>query len=229
MKISRRCPVWRHPSRAPRAAVHLFIAMLRAEVERDHRAQRILRVRRGRVRPSEGGALMPALSLSETNSGRIDDAIHAPGSAPNPSRDPSQARHCDCKGTTMAQRDFSGAVTNIDQIAVREKLQRTPSQYDDITSIHRQILVPQGIPKNEVRPTRIERRARLFSAIARGRRWLDEIVSGSVAARQKCSARQVNVTISLAFLASDLVRAAVEGRLSPHPFPALEQPINETG
>ena len=80
-------------------------------------------------------------------------------------------------------------------------------------------LVPHGIPKNEIRPTRIERRARLVNAIARGRRWLDEIVSGSVtdvqqiAARQKCSARQVNMTISLAFLAPDLVRAAVEGRL----------------
>jgi len=80
-------------------------------------------------------------------------------------------------------------------------------------------LVPRGIPKNEVRPTRIERRARLVSAIARGRRWLDEIVSGSItdvqqiAARQKCSVRQVNMTISLAFLAPDLVRAAVEGRL----------------
>jgi site-specific DNA recombinase len=83
----------------------------------------------------------------------------------------------------------------------------------------RQILLPHGVPRNEVRPTRIERRARLVSAIARGRRWLDEVVSGSVtdiqqiAARQKCSARQVNMTISLAFLAPDLVRAAVEGRL----------------
>jgi hypothetical protein len=83
----------------------------------------------------------------------------------------------------------------------------------------RQILVPHGIPKSEVRPTRIERRARLVNAIARGRRWLDEIVSGSVtdikqiATRQKCSARQVNMTISLAFLAPNLVRAAVEGRL----------------
>jgi site-specific DNA recombinase len=80
----------------------------------------------------------------------------------------------------------------------------------------RQILLPRGIPRNEVRPTRIERRARLVSAIARGRRWLDEIVSGSVtdvqqiATRQKCSVRQVNMTISLAFLAPDLVRAAVE-------------------
>ena len=83
----------------------------------------------------------------------------------------------------------------------------------------RQILVPYGIPRSEVRPTRIERRARLVTAIGRGRRWLDEIVSGSVtdikqiATRQKCSARQVNMTISLAFLAPDLVRAAVEGRL----------------
>ena len=83
----------------------------------------------------------------------------------------------------------------------------------------RKILMPQGVSRNEVRPIRIERRARLVSAIAQGHRWLDEIVSGSVigveqiAVRQKCSMRQVNMTISLAFLAPDLVRAAVEGRL----------------
>jgi formylglycine-generating enzyme required for sulfatase activity len=34
-----------------------------------------------------------------------------------------------------------------------------------------------------------------------------------IASRQKCSVRQVNMTISLAFLAPKLVRAAVEGRL----------------
>src|SRR5260370_29637303 len=83
----------------------------------------------------------------------------------------------------------------------------------------RRILIPLGVPRNEVRPTRIERRARLVNAIARGRRWLDEIVSGSatnieqIATRRKCSVRQVNMTISLAFLAPDLVKAAVEGRL----------------
>jgi hypothetical protein len=44
-------------------------------------------------------------------------------------------------------------------------------------------------------------------------------VSGSVtdvqqiAARHKCSVRRVNMTISLAFLAAGLVKAAVEGRL----------------
>jgi hypothetical protein len=58
-------------------------------------------------------------------------------------------------------------------------------------------------------------------ATARGRRWLDEVVAGTVtsveqiAARDKCSIRQVNMTISLAFLAPALVKAAIEGRL-PH-------------
>ena len=83
----------------------------------------------------------------------------------------------------------------------------------------RQILLPHGLTRRDVRPERTERRARLVNAIARGRRWLDEIVSGSItdieqiAARERCSVRQVNMTISLAFLAPDLVRAAVEGRL----------------
>ena len=83
----------------------------------------------------------------------------------------------------------------------------------------RQILLPHGVSRNEVRPERSERRLRLVKAIAKGRRWLDEIVSGSVigaeqiAIREQCSVRHVNMTISLAFLVPDLVRAAVEGRL----------------
>jgi len=83
----------------------------------------------------------------------------------------------------------------------------------------RQILLPHGTSRKEVRPERPERRLRLVNAIARGRRWLDEIVSGSVtdaaqiALRERCSVRHVNMTISLAFLAPKLVRAAVEGRL----------------
>jgi hypothetical protein len=83
----------------------------------------------------------------------------------------------------------------------------------------RQILLPHGVSRNEIRPERPERRHRLVRAIAKGRRWLDEIISGSVteaeqiALREQCSVRHVNMTISLAFLAPDLVRAAVEGRL----------------
>jgi site-specific DNA recombinase len=79
--------------------------------------------------------------------------------------------------------------------------------------------LPQGSSRNKVRPERPERRLRLVSAIARDRRWLDEIISGAVtdaeqiAWRERCSIRHVNMTISLAFLAPKLVRAAVEGRL----------------
>ena len=83
----------------------------------------------------------------------------------------------------------------------------------------RQILLPRNASRSDVRPEQFERRARLVSAIARGRRWLDDVVSGRVTtvaelcAREKCSVRQVNMTISLAFLAPNLVKAAVEGRL----------------
>jgi len=83
----------------------------------------------------------------------------------------------------------------------------------------RQIMLPHNTPRSEVRPQRFERRARLVSAIGRGRQWLDDVVSGRVTtvaelcAHEKCSVRQVNMTISLAFLAPNLVKAAVEGRL----------------
>jgi DNA invertase Pin-like site-specific DNA recombinase len=83
----------------------------------------------------------------------------------------------------------------------------------------RDIIVPKSIAPQDARPIRAETRAALVASIARGRRWLDEIVTGTVtsveqiAARDKCSVRQVNMTISLAFLAPNLVQAAVEGRL----------------
>jgi hypothetical protein len=83
----------------------------------------------------------------------------------------------------------------------------------------REILLPHGAKREDIRPDRAERRARLVNAIARGRRWLDEIVTGSVvdaeqlAKRERCTVRQVNLTLSFAFLAPQLVKAAVEGRL----------------
>jgi hypothetical protein len=71
----------------------------------------------------------------------------------------------------------------------------------------------------KVRPQHFERRAQLVSAIAKGCQWLDDVVSGrmttvaELCARENCSARQVNMTISLAFLSPNLVKAAIEGRL----------------
>jgi len=55
--------------------------------------------------------------------------------------------------------------------------------------------------------------------IARGRRWLDELIANptanaeTIAMQENRSARKINMTISLAFLAPDLVKAAIEGRL----------------
>jgi site-specific DNA recombinase len=82
----------------------------------------------------------------------------------------------------------------------------------------KEILLPAAIEQRRVRPIKFERRAALLKSIARGRAWLDEIVSNSttvedIAARQKCSVRHVNMTISMAFIAPGLVKAAVEGRL----------------
>jgi site-specific DNA recombinase len=85
----------------------------------------------------------------------------------------------------------------------------------------REILLPDALDPQHARPIRSETRANLVASIARGRRWLDELTSNptasaeSIAKREGCSIRKVNMTISLAFLAPDLVKAAIEGRL-PH-------------
>jgi site-specific DNA recombinase len=85
---------------------------------------------------------------------------------------------------------------------------------------HREFVAPEGATKGETRPIRVETRSKLITAIARGRLWLSEIEAGTasiddIAAREDCSKRHVNMTISLAFLAPGLVRAATYGRL-PH-------------
>ena len=60
---------------------------------------------------------------------------------------------------------------------------------------------------------------KLVGSIAKGRHWLEELSVGTatnadqIAARENCTTRQVNMTISLAFLAPTLVQAALEGRL----------------
>jgi hypothetical protein len=85
----------------------------------------------------------------------------------------------------------------------------------------REVLVPESGTPQDARPIRSENRATLVASIARARRWLDELTTDpaanaeSIAAREGCSVRQVNITISLAFIAPDLVKAAIDGRL-PH-------------
>ena len=82
----------------------------------------------------------------------------------------------------------------------------------------REIIAPVSAGQ-DIRPIRSETRVALVTSIASGRHWLDEIVTGTVAGveqiaiREKCSVRQVNMTISLAFLSPTLVKAAIDGRL----------------
>jgi site-specific DNA recombinase len=82
----------------------------------------------------------------------------------------------------------------------------------------RDVIDPEGASPAAVLPIRADSRVKLVTAIARGRQWLSEIETGTatidgIAAREACSKRHVSMTISLAFLAPRLVRAAVDGRL----------------
>src|SRR5262245_54732842 len=92
--------------------------------------------------------------------------------------------------------------------------QKTPSKRP------REIILPASTSSHsDPRPIRAETRAKLVSAIAKGRHWLDQLIAGTVtnveqiATTENCTVRQVNMTISLAFLAPNLVQAAVDGRL----------------
>ena len=83
----------------------------------------------------------------------------------------------------------------------------------------REIILPASTSSHpDPRPIRAETRAKLLTEIAKGRHWLDELIAGTVtnveqiASAENCTVRQVNMTISLAFLAPNLVQAAVDGR-----------------
>ena len=135
----------------------------------------------------------------------------------------------------------AGIAVHTDKLVVRLKSDDTDEEADrsDDRSLtipwqkppskrSRRILLPHNASRREVQPEQFERRARLVSAIAKGRQWLDDVVSGRVTTvqeiciRERCSVRQVNMTISLAFLAPNLVKAAVDGRLPE--WPVIEAP-----
>jgi DNA invertase Pin-like site-specific DNA recombinase len=98
-------------------------------------------------------------------------------------------------------------------VAIKIPWRKRPSK------LPREIIRPVDSENSDRRPIRSETRATLVKAIANGRRWLEDLVTGRVisadqiALRKQCSVRQVNRVITLAFLAPDLVQAAFEGRL----------------
>jgi len=83
----------------------------------------------------------------------------------------------------------------------------------------RELIQPTDVSAAAIRPIRAEARTKLLAAIAKGRRWLDDIVSGatsdieSIAAREGLSERSARMILSLAFLAPNIVKAAINGTL----------------
>jgi len=74
-------------------------------------------------------------------------------------------------------------------------------------------------PCSNRRPMRANARAILIEALGDAHRWLDELLSDprqtleTLASREGKTERSIRMTVSLAFLAPDIVKSAVEGRL----------------
>ena len=109
---------------------------------------------------------------------------------------------------------------------------RITFQPDEDGSVHSPLIVPFAPARHRVRravigpdsagdalPMPGAQRARLVQGIANGRRWLDELVrgtmadAGTIAEREGCSERHVRMVLNLAFLSPDVVKAAVDGTL----------------
>jgi site-specific DNA recombinase len=83
----------------------------------------------------------------------------------------------------------------------------------------REIIQGASDATNGARPMRANTREILIEALSNAHRWLDELQSDprqtleTLASREGKTERSIRMTVSLAFLAPDIVKAAVEGRL----------------
>jgi DNA invertase Pin-like site-specific DNA recombinase len=83
----------------------------------------------------------------------------------------------------------------------------------------REIIQGPNDAKTYTRPMRANARAILIEALRDAHRWLDELLSDprltleSITSREGKTERSIRMTLSLAFLAPEIVRAAIEGRL----------------
>ena len=83
----------------------------------------------------------------------------------------------------------------------------------------REIIQGANDAKTYARPMPANARAILIDALRDAHRWLDELLSDprltleSIASREGKSERSIRMTLSLAFLAPEIVKAAVAGRL----------------
>jgi site-specific DNA recombinase len=82
----------------------------------------------------------------------------------------------------------------------------------------REVIIPPGINR-QLRPMKAEDRARILKAIATARCWIDDLAASriigtlAIASREGLSERSVRMTLSLAYLSPNIVRAIIDGRL----------------
>jgi site-specific DNA recombinase len=83
----------------------------------------------------------------------------------------------------------------------------------------RDVIQPAHDAATGTRPIRAESRTRLLLGIGKARRWLDAIMAGSIpdietiSKRENISQRAVRMTLSLAFVAPDIIEAVANGTL----------------
>jgi DNA invertase Pin-like site-specific DNA recombinase len=197
-------------NRVPAAEVdRLIIAAVRKHLE----------VRAERVAP-EGSNPITDVDLIATHITRVDVkqdhlAIHLAIMSEEPNETQKDITTPECKNGNNRTQPVVGDERNHLQANILVVAWKKPPSKKP-----REIIPPAAHSSHQdQRPIRAETRARLVTAIARSRQWLDELVAGTVqnveqiADREKCSIRQVNRTMTLAFLAPRLIQAAVDGRL----------------
>jgi site-specific DNA recombinase len=83
----------------------------------------------------------------------------------------------------------------------------------------REIIHGMSVGSSAARPLPTSARLVLTKALRKAHRWLDELLTNrkqtieSIAGRESKSERSIRMTLSLAFLSPDLVKAAIDGRL----------------
>ena len=137
----------------------------------------------------------------------------------------------DRRQTALSERDFIARgldrlVVRADHIEIRRN-NETADAESDVTLVdwrkpsstrRRDIILP-ATSDGPIRPIRVDEQARLLRAIALARRWLDELVAGTIAdvsglaRREQRTERSIRMTLSLAFLDPAIIKAAVDGRL----------------
>jgi len=81
------------------------------------------------------------------------------------------------------------------------------------------ILFSERDDDSTIRPMRVEAHGRLVQALGKAHHWLDELQKGRVAdtqtlaEREGCSERSIRLTLSLAFVAPDIIQTALDRKL----------------